>query len=211
MKKIICLALVLTALVSLVSCGTNPPELSEVKDELVGLIEASYEVNEIFFGEGLPTYERGGEYDREYKLYNENDSEFAYYEYVTQDCGYYFTDQIKWAAEKVYTKEYLDGIYTMAFDGYADDNTGAVTTARYLDANGWLMQFAFGEKDSFDQLDGKKRRFDFDSMEIVKPYSAGTLNVSVDSYLEGTETEHLNIMLHFKKTDEGWRLDSPTY
>lgn len=211
MKKIICLALALTALVSLVSCGANPPELSEVKDELVGLIEASYEVNEIFFGEGLPTYERGGEYDREYKLYNENDSEFAYYEYVTQDCGYYFTDQIKWAAEKVYTKEYLDGIYTMAFDGYADDNTGAVTTARYLDANGWLMQFAFGEKDSFDQLDGKKRRFDFDSMEIVKPYSAGTLNVSVDSYLEGTETERLNIMLHFKKTDEGWRLDSPTY
>jgi len=211
MKRIICFALMLASIVSLSACASIPPNLDEYKDEFVSLVEASYEINEILFGEGLPTYERGGEYDKEYGLYSASDSEFAYYEYVTQDSSYYFTDQIKWNAEKVYTKEYLTGVYTMAFDGYADENTGAVTTARYLDANGLLMRYAFGENDPFDHLDGKKRRFDFDSMKAVKPYSSGYINVSVDSYLEGAEGEILNITLHFKKTDDGWRLDAPTY
>ena len=211
MKRIICFALSLAAVLGLVSCGVKTPDLDEIKDELVVLVEASYEINEIFFGEGLPTYERGGEYDREYKLYNDNDTEFAYYEYVMQDTKYYFTEQIKWNAEKVYTKEYLAGLYTMAFDGYADENTGAVTTARYHDANGWLMQYSFGENDPFDHLDGKKRRFHFDTMKVVKPYSSGFMNISVDSYLEGAEGEILNITLHFKKTSDGWRLDAPTY
>lgn len=211
MKKIICFALALACLLALASCGAKAPNLDELKDEFAGLIEASYEVNVMFFGEGLPTYERGGDYDKEYNLYGSSSDEFAYYEYVEQDSGYYFTEQIKWAAEKVYTAEYLAGVYTMAFDGYADENTGRVTTARYLDSNGWLMQYAFGENDPFDQLDGKKRRFDFDSMEAVKPYSSGYVNVAIDSYLEGAEGDVLNITLHFKKTSDGWRLDAPTY
>ena len=211
MKKLICLALSIVMLCSLSACSGNAPELNEVRDELVSLIESSYEINEILFGEGLPTYERGGEYDKEHFLYSPSDTEFAYYEYVTEDCGYFFADRIKSAAEEVYTAEYLAGVYTMAFDGYADENTGKVTTARYLDANGWLMQYAFGEKDPFDQLDGKKRRYDFDSMEIVKPFSSGYINLSIDSYLEGNEGDLLNITLHFKRTPDGWRLDAPTY
>lgn len=127
MKKLICLALSIVMLCSLSACSGNAPELNEVRDELVSLIESSYEINEILFGEGLPTYERGGEYDKEHFLYSPSDTEFAYYEYVTEDCGYFFTDRIKSAAEEVYTAEYLAGVYTMAFDGYADENTGKVT------------------------------------------------------------------------------------
>ena len=73
------------------------------------------------------------------------------------------------------------------------------------------MRYAFGENDPFDHLDGKKRRFDFESMEVVKPYSPSYINVAIDSYLEGEESDTLNITLHFKKTSEGWRLDAPTY
>ena len=210
MKKILICLLCLCTLLACTSCGNSAPDIEEVRDEIVALVEASYEVNEIIFGEGLPTYERGGDYDKEYNLYSDNDSEFDYYEYVTQESGYYFTDQIKWAAEKVYTEEYLEGLYTMTFDGYADENSGAVTTARYLDGNGWLLKYAFGENDPFDQLKGKKRRFDFDSMEVVKPSDSKHLNIKIDSFLEG-ETEKLNITLHLVKTDDGWRLDAPTY
>lgn len=211
MKKIICLILVTAALIAVSACGINRIELDDVKEEFITLVEASYEINEMFFGEGLPTYERGGEYDRQNQLYSENNTEFDYYEYVMPDSGYYFTDQIKWKAEKVYTEDYLNDIYTMAFDGYADENTGTVTTARYLDANGLLVKYVFGDSDPFDKLDGKKRRFDFESMKIVKPYSSNYVNVSIDSYLIGEENEILNITLHFKKTSEGWRLDAPTY
>ena len=211
MKKIIVALLALVILtVSLVSCSSKPPALNEVKDELVALVEASYEINDIFFGEGLATYERGGEFDKEHHLYNENDTEYAYYEYVTEDSEYIFTEQIKWAAQKVYTADYLKGVYTMAFDGYADENTGEVATARYLDANGWLVKYAFGETDPFNILPGK-RVYDFDTMEIVKPSTAKYLNVAIDSHLEGEEDEILRITLRFKLTEDGWRLDSPSY
>jgi hypothetical protein len=51
---LLCLALLSTALVS---CS-NPPEFSSVKDEFIALIEASVEINDIFFGAGLPVYDR---------------------------------------------------------------------------------------------------------------------------------------------------------
>ena len=211
MKKIVVALLTLALIVtSLASCSSKPPALDEVKDELVALVEGSYEINDIFFGEGLETYERGGEFDREYHLYDENDSEFAYYEYVTETCGYFCVERIKVEAEKVYTKEYLKGVYLMAFDGYADENTGKVTTARYLDADGWLLKYAFGETDPFNILPGK-RVYLFDTMEIVKPSNAEYLIVSVDSYLEGEESEVLRVTLRFKLTEDGWRLDGPTY
>ena len=61
MKKLIKIAACLLALVILagnaVSCS-KAPDLDSVKDEFVALIEASVEVNNIFFGEGLPTYLR---------------------------------------------------------------------------------------------------------------------------------------------------------
>lgn len=210
MKKtaILLLALIMAAGV-FSSCASEPPQLGEVKDELVALVEASYGINGIFFGDGLETYARGGKFDKEHHLYDGNDSEYASYEYVTEDCGYLFTEKIKTDAEKVYTLDYLEGIYTMAFDGYADENTGAVTTARYLDVNGWLMKYAYGDSDPFNILPGK-RVYDFDTMEIVKPSTAKYLNVEINSHLEG-ETEQVKVTLRFKLTDDGWRLDNPTY
>ena len=193
------------------SCSGKPPALEEVKDELISLVEASYEINDVFFGKGLPTHARGGEYDTEYRLYEGTSSEFDFYEYVTEDSPYHFIDQIKSAAEQVYTAEYLNGIYTMAFDGYADENTGSVSTARYLETSGWLMKYAFGENDSFNILPGK-RVYDFETMQIVKPSTSKYLNVEVDSYVEGDEeATAMSLTLRFKLTPNGWRLDAPTY
>ena len=211
MRRITVALLALALMIaSLASCSGKAPALEEIKGELVALVEASYEINDIFFGEGLETYERGGEFDREHHIYDENDSEFAFYEYVTEDCGYLFAESIKADAEKVYTADYLEGIYMMAFNGYADENTGKITTARYLDANGWLLKYAFGDTDPFNILPGK-RVYLFETMKIVKPSSATYINVSVDSSLEGEESEILNVTLRFKLTEDGWRLDGPTY
>ncbi len=58
MKKIICLCLCLLMLIpSLASCS-RPPEYAEIEGRLKELIEASHEINGIFWGEGLETYER---------------------------------------------------------------------------------------------------------------------------------------------------------
>ena len=40
-----------------VSCS-KPPEYSEIEARFKELVEASYAINDIFFGEGLATYER---------------------------------------------------------------------------------------------------------------------------------------------------------
>lgn len=77
--KALSLCLVLVMGISLFTSCSQPPELESVKDTFVSLIEKSVEVNEIFFGEGLPTYARvEGDgnllYDEEHK---------AYYSFIT--------------------------------------------------------------------------------------------------------------------------------
>ena len=87
MKKLI--ALILTAIMltaSLTSCG-KPPEFSEIEGRLRELIEASYEINEIFFGNGLPTYERVSDPKNSMQiLRSEDDSRVTYYYELTDEA-----------------------------------------------------------------------------------------------------------------------------
>lgn len=53
--SLLLLTVILTG--ALASCS-KPPELETVRETFIDLIEASAEVNEIFFGNGLPTYPR---------------------------------------------------------------------------------------------------------------------------------------------------------
>ena len=211
MKKFVA---IITALILCVtvfaSCSGGAPELGDVKNELVSLIEGSYEINDIFFGKGLPTYERGGAYDQKYGLYDPNDYEFSYYEYVTLESPYLFIEQIKSEAEKIYTKDYLEDIYIMCFEGYSDSDTGLLTTARYLESRYGLMKYAFGSTDSFDILPGK-RLYKFDTIEIVQPSDDSYMNIMIDSYIEGNEGDVETVNLRFENTENGWRLDGPTY
>lgn len=203
------LVAVLLLSMGLTSCASKAPELSEVKDTFVALIEASYEINDIFFGEGLPTHDRDSEFAKENNIYY---GFYGYdaYEYVTEDSPYFYIEDIKYAASEVYSADYLEEIYTMAFTGYADENTGAVSTARYLEAEGILLRYAFGDKDPFCILPGD-RRYLFDTMEIVRPSNGKSVNVTVESYLVGQEDEILAVTLRFVLEEDGWRLDTPTY
>ena len=198
---------VLLLLLTLCSCSSNAPALEDVQDRFVELIEASHEVNEIFFGEGLPTYDR-----------DQTDNEIIYYgffgydayEIVRSDCRYQSTSELKDLAEKVYSKQYLSGIYVMGFDGYADENSDQITTARYLHAGEYFLKYAAGEKDSFNILPGK-RMYRYDTMEIAELSTADMVNIRIDSYLEGDEQNVLQVTLRFVKQDGEWYLDTPTY
>lgn len=57
-KRLIALALLSVILAGCLTSCSKPPELDSVKDTFIALIDASVEVNEIFFGKGLPTYPR---------------------------------------------------------------------------------------------------------------------------------------------------------
>lgn len=195
------MALISLFTVVLASCQTPAPELETVKEEFRELIEASAELNEIFFGEGLPVYERDGD-EEEKAVYVGMTAALDNYEMVTEDSKFHTADAIKEAAGKVYSAEYLEPIYEMVFVGFADEELG-IMTAKYLEWDG-----RFYKSMNYDSFNIGDRKYDFDTMKIVKPSNGEYVNIEIESELEG---EKKTINLSFTKTEDGWRLDSPTY
>ncbi len=95
MKKIICMILCLLMLIPILAACSQPPEYSEIEDRFIELVEASAEVNMIFFGEGLPTYERVYDPRRSTKAYaaeitdtDGTKKNVTYYYYTVDDDKY---------------------------------------------------------------------------------------------------------------------------
>ena len=193
--------------IGLGACRSQPPPLEEVRDRFVQLFEASYEINNIFFGDGLPTYDRD---DAENDMIYYGFFGYDAYEIVRGDCPYQSVEQIKAAAEQVYSPDYLDDIYTMGFDGYADENSDKVTTARYQHTGEYFLKYALGEKDPFDLLPGK-RIYLYDTMQIGELSDARGINLLIDCYLEGDEGNVTTENVRFVLVDGEWFLDEPTY
>ena len=273
--KIIAFAMVLLTLAStMLSCGGSMPQLEDVRERIVYLIDASKEINEIFFGEGLPTYPRIDSiadipytYSQEkeaYYLYfedstvgrvckyskkDENIDKYAlvvpknevtsdmgepiyttseasyfaidytepvieyvytenddkYYDVVRADSKYLAVYEIKEAAEKVYSADYLEGIYQVAFEGIGGGSYG-IKMPRFYTEGGLLRQY--------NQIENRieaQRVYDYSTLKIVRPSNDQFMNVTVDTHLEG-EDEILEVNLRFVKGEDGeWYLDSPTY
>lgn len=204
--SVILLAVMLTASIvcSLTSCS-KPPELSEVKDEIVALIEASQEINSILFGKGLDVDER-------------IESPYGNYVCVAFETGFFSVEDIKVAAEKVYTKEYLEPLYEVTFTGKYDSVAGSIIRARYMDSDGYLLKH-IPVSDTTDVTDeepedpnnilgDETRTYDYSTIEIVKPSRADYVTFTIMSSKEG-KSEKLTLAIAL--TSEGWRLDYPTY
>ncbi|MBQ9079616.1 MAG: hypothetical protein IJY27_00920 [Clostridia bacterium] len=280
MKKTISVALIILTLLSsllLTSCGA--PELGEIQDRVIELVEASYEINDIFFGDGLETYprvekltdqsltynEKYGLYylffeaegygelcmyydseEKEYKFasvkktseltaddgepllsdeesglsffasdYVEPEIEYVYgedsiqdYDVVRADEKYLSIAEIKAAAEKVYTEDFLEQIYQGAFDGvaYSEGSAGGVRSARFIEYELLLRQ-----RNDIEPQVTKKRIYDYSTMKIVRPSNKKRVNIKMDTHIEG-ESEILSVTLTLMLADDGmWYLDTPTY
>ncbi len=128
MKKIIKITACLFALVLIVgsfAACSQPPELDSVKDTFVALIEASVEVNNIFFGEGLPTYLRAeGDgnliYLDEHKAYYTfiTDGERSILKYKIGDADWKYAEKTAEAGrgESIYTDSEGNFYYPIEFD-----------------------------------------------------------------------------------------------
>ena len=201
MKKLLAILSALAVLLTLTACG-SPPPADELRAIAEPLIEASHEVNDIFFGEGLPAITRDSQFAADNHLYFMDEG--GNYDYITEDCPYQHTDQIKAAAEAVYSADYLTSIYETMFVGLADENAG-ILYARYLDTERGLMK-----SNIIKPLFNKTRIYDYDSMTVIKPSNARFVNLEFDTHLEG-ESEILRVRLTLVNENGAWRLDSPTY
>ena len=161
--------------------------------------------------------------------YKEPEFEYEYdandnvnYDVVRLDCGYLGVDDIKAAAEKVYSKAYLNSIYSSLFDGIRSDygdSSSSVLLARYIEEAGEEGGVLYLRMSNVTEAMFEAQRvYDYDTMQIVKPYNKDRVNVTVtaNGVYFSSETKKIEngpheVRLSFVLENGKWRLDSPTY
>lgn len=181
MKKFLIFAALACAALSvlLTSCGNEAPELDEVRETFVSLIEASREVNDIFFGEGLPTYERF--YADVTMSYDEaSGTYYVYYEDTTAGRILKYYDN----TEK--TNKYLS---VVTVEGGASPAEGYV----YSLGNDYYYESDYTEPEGYGVYDASSPTYydyvradsDYQSVESLKELAE---SVYSDAYLSGIYT-----------------------
>jgi len=158
MLKRICLLLCAVCLVlSGISC--RAPEMSEIEQRLGELIEASYGVNEILFGEGLPVYERV--YEPKASYYKDAEGKgFYYYEIEDSDAG----------TVLAYRSVTQYGSYTY-LQRVSEKRDGE--EAVYADPAGQFYLYPIGyEEKKYDFYYSENDPADYDYVRIDAPYTS---------------------------------------
>ena len=205
MKKriiLICIsAVLLLSLITLVSCSGNSPELDDVKDRFIYLIEGSKELNTIYFGKGLPVYDREGLLEEQMGVYY-NDT-LTSYDRVMENSKYLTVDEIKERSSQIYSTEYLNSLYETAFDGVMTGSSSAYL--RFYEVSDWLYQNSYATDFGIEE-----RIYDYSTMKIVTPSNNEYVNVTIESYSLNDKTVR-EVSLTFVFERGNWYLDSPTY
>ena len=202
-KRATCLLLLSAVLLTVCSCSTKPPAIEEVKETFSALIEASYEINGIIFGDAVETYDRQDEEVIKNGIYYNVPDGFYNYEFLTENNKYQTEDEIREATLKVYSEDYISSVLDSCFNGFMDENGETAVQPKYLGHTGKLML-----NTEYEVYVKGDRRYDLDTMEIVKPSNGKIVNVSLDA-IDGEE--RTKARLTFVLQDGEWRLDSPTY
>ena len=209
MKRILILLLALCLLggtvFGLASCGrSDAPELEEVYDRLVQVMEASHEVNVLLFGVGLPTYARGDAEDElVHRYYGFGDESRVY---VTPYAKYKSIEEMKTAIAAVYSTAYRESLYESLFTGYVADEMSVAMPARFSEDDRYLYASTY-----VTPLVEGVRVYDYASMEIVEYVrSTSRLRVSIRSYAENYPEEWRTVYLSFVYENGDWYLDSPS-
>jgi hypothetical protein len=267
------------------SCS-RPPEYATIEARFIELVEASYDVNKLLFGEGLPTFKRVYEaIDEVYKTTDENGNtnytyyhyiddatygkvlsykigatkvernylqvvqspidgreliyadtetgelyykldgytetkpEFYYtsddpenYDYVRYDCGYIEINDIRAAAEKVYSKDYLEtSVYVALFTGAVTNENLDGFVARYIDYGDDEGSVSLMMSNEYEPLITETRIFDFSTAKVVKPGSKKLVNIEVETYLPSNPENRVTVRVTMVLQDGQWYLDSGTY
>ena len=113
MKKILALILCLCLLLPFTVSCSRPPEYVEIEGRLKELVEASYQVNQLLFGEGLPTYERVYDPRSTTDVFKDTENGKNYY--------YYELNDPKLGRVVAFRSSYLDGFSYVQVLKEADD------------------------------------------------------------------------------------------
>ncbi len=192
------------------SCGGVPYTDDEVLSAAEELVVKSFELNDIYFGEGLPISDNREDVERFYASIS-TDVESVNFHPVADDCPYQSEEDIKKATEAVFSQGYCEYLFDLAFTGLSTvlnegtelQYTATASYARYIETNGVLTVRIDLPYEAMELT----RTYDFDSMEIVRKKK----NYAVVSVTTKKDGAPLDIDLKLIYTAEGFRLDTPTY
>lgn len=208
--------LLITTLLLLSSCGGSVSE-AEVSAVLAELIPASYPLNEIYFGEGLPISDDRADVEAFYAAAGMDNDISLNYHPVSPEAPYTTVEEIREATLAVFSESYSKYLFTLAFDGLSsvfnenteEQLTQTVSYARYMETDGILtVRMNIGE-----EAMPLNRTYDTNDIEIIRDKLSGAhgyLLVEVQSYVDGQPDVKVEVKL-VKNADGQFRLDSPTY
>lgn len=186
--------------VSLPSCKKESTEPDEIRAALETLIPASAELNEIYFGRGLPTAadEEG---------YTAPDEGLVYMP-VLPSCKYQTEAELREATLAVFTESYASALFERGFSGltvkYDESGLSSTMYAVYIETDGVLTKRTT-VKDEALRLG---REYRIDKMTVVRQKNDYAV-VDIPTVMDGEES--VTVTLKLVLTENGWRLDSPTY
>lgn len=214
MKRTVCclllICLLAATLLSLAACR-RAPRVDDIREDVIALVEASYEINEIFYGAGLPVLDRNSEeYADLYAYYAPATTTKTYDIVDTAHAKFTSIEEIKSAASLVYSPDLLEkNLYVNAFTGYAIegiDSSVISSDALYTEDADYFYQSI----DRTNYLTRGVKIFDYDTMQVVRPSSSKAVLISIDAWYISNPTEHFSEEIRLVLTSDGWRLDSTT-
>lgn len=197
MKKILIAVLSLALFLGMLSgCGENKLKITdeEALEVLSDLVPRSYEINEMFFGQGLP---------------REDETVYEKTKYVPVDIAkspYLTVAAMKNAAEEVYSGNYLDSIYVIMFIGTESSESDGLldndTSPRYKEISGELcIDAAYKPHDILGRL----------TVQSVKVAKRTADYVAVDAVCVDEDGNELDKTFYLTVENGVWLLDGPTY
>lgn len=132
------------------------------------------------------------------------------YDYVRTDTGYLSTDDMKAAAEKVYSGDYLTSLYESMFTGVTTGS--AILYARYYDyedvENGTVSLVKYNGDKGYDLTEWV---YDFSTMKMVEESNAKFVTVEVERTDAKDAARRETAKLYFALENGEWYLDSPSF
>ncbi|MBQ5356139.1 MAG: hypothetical protein IIU08_09740 [Clostridia bacterium] len=211
MKKRIFFLSILVLLLLLTGCSGPKHTAEELKPVLDDLLPRAAEINEIYFGDGLPTNRDENAVRAFYETF---DTDIAAISYTPVDpaCGYETVDDIRRATLEVFTDTYAETLFDRAFTGISDvfdegtetEHRTTALYAMYLEQDGFLTKRVDVGRDSIPL----GRTYDTGTLTVLRENSTG-VEVRLSSFVNGEPSVDVEIWL--VETEDGWRIDSPTY
>ena len=179
-------------------CGCAKISEEEAKLEIKKLVDASYDLNVIIYGEGLPYYER-------------TDTIKQLYAPVADTAKYKSISNLKVDIRKTFSESYSKILEATAFEGQEGVEFGYHNQPRYIEVLGELMVLkdfynVDFDSDKYGEYEGiKVQKYNTNVIKIVK-ISKRFVEGEITS-VDGKTTIRVTLVLE----NGEWRLDSPTY